>query len=147
MAAKSTIICSVYESKATRVLIQETNLVVFLNNLQPDFTCPHERRVGGHGDGPKWTCDLHRLADKADRVVYSIGSEGNYEWEDSLIDEIGSKHCEIHTSLILVTMPGPVIRRRITSTITHGDLRACSQWQTSSLAFLSRDDADAWSRR
>jgi hypothetical protein len=64
--------------------------------LQPDFTCPHVSRVGGHGDGPKWTCDPHRLADKPDCVVYSIGSEGKYEWEDSLIDEIGSKHCEIH---------------------------------------------------
>jgi hypothetical protein len=29
-------------------------------------------------------------------VVYSIGSNGTYEWEDALIDLLGSKHCEIH---------------------------------------------------
>jgi hypothetical protein len=29
-------------------------------------------------------------------VVYSIGSDGTYEWEDALIDLLGSKYCEIH---------------------------------------------------
>jgi hypothetical protein len=29
-------------------------------------------------------------------VVYSIGSDGTYEWEDALIDLLGSKHCQIH---------------------------------------------------
>jgi Methyltransferase domain len=26
----------------------------YMNNFEPDFTCGHERRVGGVGDGPKW---------------------------------------------------------------------------------------------
>jgi hypothetical protein len=30
-------------------------------------------------------------------LIYSIGSEGDYGWEDSLIDIVGdNKHCEIH---------------------------------------------------
>lgn len=29
-------------------------------------------------------------------MVYSIGSDGTYEWEDALIDFLGSKHCEVH---------------------------------------------------
>jgi hypothetical protein len=30
-------------------------------------------------------------------LIYSIGSEGDYEWEDSLIDIVGgNQHCEIH---------------------------------------------------
>jgi hypothetical protein len=68
----------------------------YLDNLQPDFTCPHVNRVGGHGDGPKWTCDPHRLLDRKDCLIYSIGSEGNYAWEDALIALLGSPHCEIH---------------------------------------------------
>jgi mannosyltransferase OCH1-like enzyme len=68
----------------------------YLNNLQPELTCPHTNRVGGHGDGPKWTCDPHRLLDRKDCLIYSIGSEGKYEWEEALIDLLGSAHCEIH---------------------------------------------------
>jgi hypothetical protein len=26
----------------------------YMNNFEPDFTCPQERRVNGPGDGPKW---------------------------------------------------------------------------------------------
>jgi Methyltransferase domain len=44
-----------------------------LNNMDPFFTCPHEIRVGGRGDGPKWVCDPHRLVDKEDCLIYSIG--------------------------------------------------------------------------
>jgi hypothetical protein len=67
-----------------------------LNNLQPDFTCSHVSRVGGHGDGPKWTCDPHRLLAKKDCLIYSVGSQGQYEWEDAMVALLGSHHCEIH---------------------------------------------------
>jgi hypothetical protein len=77
----------------------------YLDNLQPDFTCPYVKRVGGHGDGPKWTCDPHRLKKKKDCLIYSIGSEGNYNFEESMIRELGDKHCEIH-----VFDPGPYAR-------------------------------------
>ena len=53
-------------------------------------------RVGGQDDRATWTCDPHRLLEREDCVVYSIGSDGTYEWEDALIDLLGSKHCEIH---------------------------------------------------
>lgn len=26
----------------------------YMNNMEPDFTCLHERRIRGPGDGPKW---------------------------------------------------------------------------------------------
>jgi hypothetical protein len=29
----------------------------YMNNCDPLFACPHIRRLGGPGDGPKWTCD------------------------------------------------------------------------------------------
>ena len=67
----------------------------YQENFEPDFTCAHERRIGGMGDGPKWVCDPHRLK-KKDCLIYSVGSEGNFMFENSVIKEIG-KHCEIHT--------------------------------------------------
>jgi hypothetical protein len=53
--------------------------------------------VGGHGDGPKWMCDPHRLLKQKDCLVYSVGSEGDYRFEESLIRVLGGNHCEIHT--------------------------------------------------
>jgi hypothetical protein len=70
--------------------------VWMFNNVDPMFTCPHARRVGGRGDGPKWVCDPHRLRTLNDCLVYSIGSAGNFMFEDGLNDIVGSKHCEIH---------------------------------------------------
>jgi Methyltransferase domain len=66
-----------------------------LRNVDPIFTCPHLRRVGGRGDGPKWTCDPHRLLKQPNCLVYSIGSKGLYLFEDGLVGALG-KHCEIH---------------------------------------------------
>jgi hypothetical protein len=68
----------------------------YINNLEPDFSCPHAARVGGHGDGPKWVCDPHRLQTKDDCLIYSIGSSGNYLFEDSLLGLAGKGQCEIH---------------------------------------------------
>jgi hypothetical protein len=78
-----------------------------LNNVDPIFTCPHIRRVGGKGDGPKWTCDPHRLANlgaaTGSCLIYSVGSSGDYRFEDGLVDIIKqtlnrtkNDVCEIH---------------------------------------------------
>ena len=100
------------------------------NNYNPIFSCPYNIRVGGIGDGPKYTCDPHRLKDvvtqrKKDRekqqqqqrsssstttsltttteshpefdcLIYSIGSNGNYQWEDGMYEINGGGICEIH---------------------------------------------------
>ncbi|KAL3932781.1 MAG: hypothetical protein SGBAC_010691 [Bacillariaceae sp.] len=76
----------------------------YQENFEPDFTCTHERRIGGMGDGPKWVCDPHRLMvteetpvhDQKPCLIYSVGSEGNFMFENAVMKEIG-KHCEIHT--------------------------------------------------
>ncbi len=41
-------------------------LLLYVNylNYNPIFSCPHVQRVGGVGDGAKWTCDPHRLRQK-----------------------------------------------------------------------------------
>lgn len=82
------------------------------HNWDPYFACPHVQKVGGLGGGPKWTCDLERLKtvvarrrllaksttrakNAADCLIYSIGSKGNYLWEDAIYDRLGPL-CEIH---------------------------------------------------
>lgn len=69
-------------------------------NVDPIFTCPHLFRVGGRGDGPKWTCDPHRLTKQPDCLIYSVGSAGVYLFEDGIVDmqrkQQQPKHCEIH---------------------------------------------------
>ena len=75
-------------------------------NWDPYFQCPHLRKIGGLGGGSKWTCDVERIKKVVGRrratdastsrcLVYSIGSHGNYRWEDGLYDVLGNI-CEIH---------------------------------------------------
>eukprot|EP00536_Pseudo-nitzschia_multiseries_P008360 jgi/Psemu1/305669/fgenesh1_kg.211_\ len=74
-------------------------------NFEPEFTCPHEFRLGKLGDGGKWVCDPHRIIrnNKDGKcVIYSIGSNGNYEFEVESLEHI-SKDCEIHTFDIVAT--------------------------------------------
>jgi Methyltransferase domain len=59
-----------------------------LFNVDPLFTCPNLRRVGGRGDGPKWTCDPHRLLRQPDCLIYSIGSRGIYRFEDGIVSTL-----------------------------------------------------------
>jgi Methyltransferase domain len=81
----------------------------YMMNYYPLFTCPDQQRVGIGGDGPKWACDPHRLALPRARssaggggtprekcLVYSIGSNGNYIFEDGLVRLLGAGTCEIH---------------------------------------------------
>ena len=67
----------------------------FTDNFEPSFSCPHERRIGGMGDGPKWVCDPHRI-DTSDCLVYSIGSNNDFSFEEAIHEAI-SERCEIHT--------------------------------------------------
>ena len=76
-------------------------------NFQPFFSCPHVKRITGADDGAKWTCDPHRLTRQAERrkqagesapycLIYSVGSNGNYQFEDGLYEHLGHGMCEIH---------------------------------------------------
>jgi hypothetical protein len=67
----------------------------FQDNWEPSFTCQHERRIGGNGDGPKWVCDPHRI-DPDSCLIYSFGSNNDFSFEESVLREISAK-CEIHT--------------------------------------------------
>jgi len=64
-------------------------------NYDPEFTCAHEQKFGGLGDGGKWICDPHRIP-KDDCLVYSIGSHGDFSFESSVFSGV-SRACEIHT--------------------------------------------------
>jgi Methyltransferase domain len=67
--------------------------------VNPSFTCPHVNRIsgmGGHGRGPKWVCDVHRLSKQSDCLIYSVGrNAGEFGFEDELANRLGT-HCEIH---------------------------------------------------
>jgi hypothetical protein len=34
--------------------------------------------------------------EQSDCLIYSLGSDGSYTWEDDLVELLGSTHCEIH---------------------------------------------------
>lgn len=67
-------------------------------NFEPEFTCAHEFRLGKLGDGGKWVCDPHRIiTETKDKcLVYSIGSNGNFDFEVETKKHV-SPTCEIHT--------------------------------------------------
>ena len=67
----------------------------YAHNLLPVLNCFNMERVGGLDDGPKWTCDPYRLVQRPNCLIYSIGSAGQYQWEQGLVQRLGS-HCEIH---------------------------------------------------
>lgn len=88
----------------------------YYNNYDPIFSCPNRKRVKGIGDGPKWTCNPSRIKEiamerkklqqqlslhskpKPNCLLYSIGSNGNYQWEDGMFGELEHDPtlCEIH---------------------------------------------------
>jgi hypothetical protein len=80
-----------------------------LQNYEPNFSCQFEKRVGNNtnGDGPKWVCDPHRIKRLAELrkkkdpshpgcVIYSIGSNGDFNFELGMQNEVGKGVCEFH---------------------------------------------------
>eukprot|EP00980_Cylindrotheca_fusiformis_P004212 scaffold913_cov71-Cylindrotheca_fusiformis.AAC.5 len=86
-------------------------MMMMMEDMEPDFACLYERRLGGAGNGAtKWIlCDPHNVDDvDADCLVYRVGSaarrkeeeEEEFHFEKSIQSEIGN-HCEIHTFVLL----------------------------------------------
>jgi len=67
----------------------------FLTNWEPNFHCSHARRIGKMGDGGKWICDLFRLKTRADCLIYSAGSKGDFSFEIEMKQYL--PNCEMHT--------------------------------------------------
>jgi len=68
----------------------------YQDHYEPDFVCDQERRIGRMGDGGKWVCDPYRIAAQEKCLVYSIGSNNDFSFEESVLAKIG-QDCEIHT--------------------------------------------------
>lgn len=100
--------------------------VFWQQNWEPDFACEHEERIGSPGDGGKWLCNPGRVRELYDRrsnpgrvrelhdrrspptdkcVVYSIGSDNIFDFEESMHERLPS--CEIHTFDHTVPHPTP----------------------------------------
>ena len=63
-------------------------------NEHPTLTCPQEEWIGPLEDGHKFVCDPHRLVSLSDCLVYSIGSNGEFGFEQDLTK--WAPNCEVH---------------------------------------------------
>jgi len=70
------------------------NNALFQFNFRPIMECP-EKVLLNHGLEGKFLCGGHRLAQKEKCVIYSIGSRGDYSFEEDM--HAINPNCEIHT--------------------------------------------------
>lgn len=61
-------------------------------NWEPSFRCVADKRMGVPGDGGKWVCDPDCLLAVNDCTVFSVGSNNQFDFEQSL-DPYG---CDVH---------------------------------------------------
>ncbi|CAL6319118.1 unnamed protein product [Bathycoccus prasinos] len=54
----------------------------------------HEDRIGNQGEGGKWMCNIDALRDKKDCLIYSIGSNNDFSWEEGV--KARAPNCVIH---------------------------------------------------
>jgi len=67
----------------------------FQDNYEPTFSCRFEQRLGINGDGGKWICDVYRLKKLKSCLIYSLGSNGEFSFENETKRYL--PHCDIHT--------------------------------------------------
>lgn len=89
----------------SKVLFLDEPGIWYQNNWEPDFSCKHERRVGGLGIGGRWVCDPHRIPHVVKEreenggkgcLIYSVSPFGDLKFEYGLRDILGRELCEIH---------------------------------------------------
>jgi Methyltransferase domain len=54
----------------------------FQQNWQPAFRCLDDQRVGNVGEGGKWLCDPDCLIAKGNCLVFSVGSNNQFDFEE-----------------------------------------------------------------
>ena len=63
--------------------------------FMPDLpVCPSMRRIGGDGDGGKWICGMDQLTSDRPCIIYSIGSDNNFLFEEDIYT---STSCQVWT--------------------------------------------------
>lgn len=67
----------------------------FQDNYEPTFSCRFEQRLGINGDGGKWICDVYRLKELKTCLIYSLGSNGEFSFENETKRVL--PQCDIHT--------------------------------------------------
>jgi hypothetical protein len=72
-----------------------TPYMFFQDNYEPTFSCRFEQRLGMNGDGGKWICDVYRLKNLKSCLIYSLGSNGEFSFENETKRYL--PHCDIHT--------------------------------------------------
>jgi len=92
--------CSQAAAMRNSLLLQCPDRCFYQQFYEPSFSCEFEQRIGHHGDGGKWVCDPQKIfaqtQDGKACLVYSVGSNGDYSFENAVAASISSK-CEVHT--------------------------------------------------
>ena len=85
----------VYHSKKHHSDDKMKEQIYFASNWDPDFSCQFQVSMGQtESDGHKWVCDPHRLEEKDDCLIFSVGSNAQFEFEIDLQRHL--PNCEIH---------------------------------------------------
>ena len=71
------------------------NRAFYASRWHPSFHCAHAMHVGASSYGGKWVCDVWRIRRQPRCLVYSIGSNNNFEFERGVHALLPA--CEIHT--------------------------------------------------
>lgn len=83
---------------------RESNIVAWdgkeaYDMYEPEWVCDSEKRVGPEdintGDGPKFVCAPDSLEQESNCLVYSIGSNYDFSFEDGIRKH--ASNCEFHT--------------------------------------------------
>jgi hypothetical protein len=73
----------------------DSTYMFFQDNYEPTFSCRFEQRLGINGDGGKWICDVYRLKQLKSCLIYSLGSNGEFSFENETKRVL--PNCDIHT--------------------------------------------------
>lgn len=83
------------QMKRQIISMDSVGRIFFQRNWEPSYSCSVVGRMGCPGDGGKWVCDPHRVLSGSDCVVYSVGSNNDFSFEEAVHNF--NPRCEIHT--------------------------------------------------
>jgi hypothetical protein len=67
----------------------------YQQNAEPAYACLFEERIGPEGEGGKWVCNPEKLRRSKECIVYSVGSNNDFRFEEAILKNISSS-CDVH---------------------------------------------------